>query len=170
MPKKKTGKSEKGELSIQTENLFPIIKKWLYSEKDIFLRELIANSLDAITKLQKIISFGDFSGSIDPKITIIVDKEKGTLTVSDNGLGMSGDEVRRYINQIAFSGLEDFVSKYKDKDEKEQIIGFFGVGFYSTFMVSTKVEVISRSYKENEAGVKWSCAGTTVIGCRTASD
>ena len=160
MSKKKSGKTEKGELSIKTEDLFPIIKKWLYSENDIFLRELIANSLDAIIKFQKIISFGDHSGTIDPLIKITVDEEEGTLTVSDNGLGMSGDEVKKYINQIAFSGLEDFVTKYRDKDEKDQIIGFFGVGFYSTFMVSKRVEIITRSYQKGVSGVKWSCRGT----------
>jgi len=161
MGRKKKSEKETGELSIETENLFPIIKKWLYSEKDIFLRELVANSLDAITKLQKIISFGDYSGSIDPLIRIKADTDKGTLTVSDNGLGMTREEIGKYINQIAFSGIEDFVKKYQEKDEKDQIIGFFGVGFYSTFMVSDKVEIISRSYQEGTTAVKWSCEGTT---------
>ena len=160
MAKKSNKLNEKGELSIEAENLFPIIKRWLYSEKDIFLRELVANSLDAIMKLEKIINFGDYSGTIDPGISIKVDKEKGTLTVSDNGLGMTSDEIRRYINQIAFSGIEDFVKKYRNKDEKDMIIGFFGVGFYSAFMVSERVEIISRSYKEGEPAVKWSCHGT----------
>jgi molecular chaperone HtpG len=161
MAAKKKNAKETGELSIETENLFPIIKKWLYSEKDIFLRELVANSLDAITKLQKIISFGDYSGSIEPLIRIKADTDKGTLTVSDNGLGMTREEIGKYINQIAFSGIEDFVKKYQEKDEKDQIIGFFGVGFYSTFMVSSKVEIISRSYQKGATAVKWSCEGTT---------
>ena len=161
MAGKKKNAKETGELSIETENLFPIIKKWLYSEKDIFLRELVANSLDAITKLQKIISFGDYSGNIDPMIRITSDTDKGTLTVSDNGLGMSREEIGKYINQIAFSGIEDFVKKYQEKDEKDQIIGFFGVGFYSSFMVSSKVEIISKSYQEGATAVKWSCEGTT---------
>ncbi len=160
MAKKSKKLNEKGELSIEAENLFPIIKRWLYSEKDIFLRELVANSLDAIMKLEKIINFGDYSGTIDPEISIKVDKKNGTLTVSDNGLGMTSDEIRRYINQIAFSGIEDFVKKYQNKDEKDMIIGFFGVGFYSTFMVSDRVEIITRSYKEGEPAVKWSCKGT----------
>lgn len=152
--------NEKGELSIETENLFPIIKKWLYSEKEIFLRELVANAQDAIKKLDKIISFGEYSGSFDPLITISTDPEAGTLTVSDNGLGMTAEEIGKYINQIAFSGIKDFVEKYRDKDDKDQIIGFFGVGFYSAFMVSGKVEIITRSYKEGSQPLRWSCEGS----------
>ena len=151
---------ERGELSIETEDLFPIIKKWLYSEKDIFLREIVANAQDAIKKLEKIISFGDYSGTVEPLISISTDREKGTLTVSDNGLGMTAEEIKRYINQIAFSGIRDFVDRYREKDEKDQIIGFFGVGFYSAFMVSEKVEIITRSYREGATAVKWSCSGT----------
>lgn len=149
-----------GELTIEAENLFPILKKWMYSERDVFLRELVANALDAIKKLQNIINFGDHSGTIEPEITISLDVSRGTLTVSDNGLGMTHDEVERYINQIAFSGVNDFVKRYSDKDVKDQTIGFFGVGFYSSFMVSSRVEIITRSYKEGSGAVKWTCEGT----------
>lgn len=117
--------NEKGNISIQTENIFPIIKKWLYSEKDIFLRELVSNASDAISKLKKLSDIGEAKLTKDykPKITVSVNKEKGTLAISDNGIGMTGEEVKKYINQIAFSGAKDFIEKYKDKTDDQQIIG-----------------------------------------------
>jgi len=158
---------QEGELSIETKDLFPILKKWMYSERDVFLRELVANALDAIKKLQNMINFGDYSETIEPEISIDIDVEKGTLKVSDNGLGMTRNEIERYINQIAFSGVNDFVKKYSDRDVKDQTIGFFGVGFYSTFMVARKVDIITRSYKKGEEAVKWSCLGTPKFTMKT---
>ncbi|MCE9499991.1 MAG: ATP-binding protein, partial [Leptospira sp.] len=152
---------EKGKISVETENIFPIIKKWLYSEKDIFLRELVSNATDAITKLKKISLSEEFEGGTDYKINISFDKQNRTLSIEDNGVGMSADEVKKYINQIAFSGAADFVKKYEGEDSKAGIIGHFGLGFYSSFMVSTKVEIESKSYKKDSVGVKWeSYSGT----------
>ncbi len=158
--KKENEEIKKGELSIEIDNLFPILKKWMYSERDIFLRELIANSHDAIKKLQNLTRFGEYDQTIEAQIIVEVDKEKGTLTVSDNGLGMTEDEISRYINQVAFSGVNDFVKKYMDKDEKDITIGFFGVGFYSSFMVSKEVEIQTSSYRNDSEPVKWNCEGT----------
>ncbi|MBE7413563.1 MAG: molecular chaperone HtpG [Leptospiraceae bacterium] len=146
--------NEQGKISVETENIFPIIKKWLYSEKDIFLRELISNSTDAITKLKKIALSEEFEGGTDYQIKLSFDKEKRTLSIEDNGIGMTGEEIKKYINQIAFSGAEDFIKKY-EKDSKAGIIGHFGLGFYSSFMVSTKVEIETKSYKKDSKGVKW---------------
>ena len=146
-----------GSVSINTENIFPIIKKWLYSEKDIFIREIISNAGDAISKLRKLDSIGEAEIEDSPawRIVVVVDKEHGTITVSDNGIGMTAEEVGKYINQIAFSGAKDFIEKYKGKADEEQIIGHFGLGFYSSFMVSTKVEIDTKSYISGESAVHW---------------
>jgi len=146
-----------GSVSINTENIFPIIKKWLYSEKDIFIREIISNAGDAISKLRKLDNIGEAEIEDSPewKITVVVDKEHGTITVSDNGIGMTEEEVGKYINQIAFSGAKDFIEKYKGKADEEQIIGHFGLGFYSSFMVSTKVEIDTKSFIGGEKAVHW---------------
>ena len=140
---------ERGSLSINSENIFPIIKKWLYSDHDIFFRELISNGCDAITKLKKLDMMGDYSIPEDNefKIQVIANPENKTLTFIDNGIGMTADEVKEYINQIAFSGAQDFLNKYKDKTNEDQIIGHFGLGFYSAFMVAGKVTIDSLSYK-----------------------
>src|SRR5690349_19924468 len=154
---------EKGSISIHTENIFPIIKKFLYSDHEIFLRELVSNAVDATQKLKKLSSMGEFNGELgDLKIEVSFDKDKKTITVSDKGLGMTGEEVKKYINQIAFSGATEFVEKFKDKGDAKDIIGRFGLGFYSSFMVADKVEIITRSYKsvENEAA-RWECDGST---------
>jgi molecular chaperone HtpG len=152
---------EKGTISIHTENIFPIIKKWLYSEKEIFLRELVSNAVDAIHKLQHINVIEGLRLSEEFVVDIAVDKEAGTLTVRDNGIGMTAEEIRKYINQIAFSSAEDFIDKFKDLDDKNQIIGHFGLGFYSSFMVAKKVEIRSLSYQQEAAGAHWICDGTT---------
>ncbi|HHU89959.1 MAG TPA: molecular chaperone HtpG [Clostridiaceae bacterium] len=155
--------NEKGNISIQTENIFPIIKKWLYSEKDIFLRELVSNASDAISKLKKLSDIGETKLPEDykPRITVSVNKEKGTLAISDNGIGMTAEEVKKYINQIAFSGAKDFIEKYKDKTDEQQIIGHFGLGFYSAFMVSSKVRIDTLSYQEGQSAVAWESEGDT---------
>lgn len=153
---------EKGSLSIHSENIFPIIKKWLYSDHDIFIRELISNASDAITKLQKLNALGEIQVNEDTeyKIEVIVDDKNKTLTFIDNGIGMTDEEIKKYINQIAFSGAEDFLNKYKDKASDDQIIGHFGLGFYSAFMVAEKVEINTKSYQDAPP-VKWICEGGT---------
>jgi molecular chaperone HtpG len=153
--------AEKGQISIHTDNILPIIKKWLYAEKDIYFRELVSNASDALTKLGKLALTGDAEDAREAEITVEIDKEKGTLTISDTGLGMNAEEIKKYINQIAFSGVSEFVEKYQDKDESSQIIGHFGLGFYSSFMVSDKVEIHSLSYKKGSEAVHWSCTGET---------
>ena len=151
----------KGNISVDSENLFPIIKKWLYSDKDIFLRELISNGCDAITKYKKLALSGVAEPDDDYRVTVTVNKEKKTLTVSDNGIGMTAEEIDRYINQIAFSGATEFLEKYKDEtDAGAQIIGHFGLGFYSAFMVSDRVEIDSLSYSDGAKAAKWSCDGS----------
>ncbi len=152
-----------GSLSINSENIFPIIKKWLYSDHDIFYRELISNGCDAITKLKKLDMMGEYSLPDDykPQIQVTVNPEDKTLTVTDNGLGMTAEEVEEYINQIAFSGAADFLEKYKDKANEDQIIGHFGLGFYSSFMVADRVTIDTLSYKEGASPVHWSCDGGT---------
>ena len=152
-----------GNLSIDSDNLFPIIKKWLYSDHDIFYRELISNGCDAITKLKKLDMMGEYSLPNDykAKIQVIVNPEEKTLKFIDNGLGMTADEVEEYINQIAFSGATDFIEKYKDKSNDDQIIGHFGLGFYSAFMVADEVTIDTLSYKEGSTPVHWSCDGGT---------
>ncbi len=153
---------EKGTISIHTENIFPIIKKFLYSDHEIFLRELVSNAVDATQKLKKLTSLGEFNGELgDLKIEVSFDKKKKTITVSDKGIGMTADEVKKYINQIAFSGAAEFVEKFKDKADAKDIIGKFGLGFYSAFMVADKVEVISKSYQEGSEAAKWTCDGST---------
>ena len=151
---------QKGGISVNTENIFPVIKKWLYSEKDIFLRELVSNATDAVTKHKRLISLGEIEAddsNTDYRITVTVDKTAGTLTVSDNGIGMTEDEVTRYLGNIALSGALDFVSKYEgDKETNTGIIGHFGLGFYSAFMVADTIEVITRSFAGGDA-VRWVC-------------
>ena len=152
-----------GSLSINSENIFPIIKKWLYSDHDIFYRELISNGCDAITKLKKLDMMGEYElpENYKARIDVVVDPEAKTLTFTDNGIGMTADEVEEYINQIAFSGATDFISKYKDKTDNDQIIGHFGLGFYSAFMVADEVHIDTLSYKEDAKAVHWECDGGT---------
>lgn len=152
-------KKRSGNIGVTTENIFPVIKKFLYSDHEIFLRELVSNAIDATQKLKTLSSFGEFKGELgDLKVTVKVDKEAGTLTVSDHGIGMTADDVEKYINQIAFSGAEEFVNKFKDT--ANGIIGHFGLGFYSAFMVAKKVEIRSLSYQEGTQAVKWECDGS----------
>ena len=153
---------EKGNLSINSENIMPIIKKWLYSESDIFLRELVSNGCDAITKLQKLIGMGEANVPEDTeyKVSVILDKENGVIKVIDNGIGMTADEIKEYITQIAFSGASDFINKYKDQiDDGGDIIGHFGLGFYSAFMVADKVQIDSLSYRDGAKAARWICDG-----------
>ncbi|MBX2965143.1 MAG: molecular chaperone HtpG [Cyclobacteriaceae bacterium] len=153
---------EKGTISIHTENIFPIIKKFLYSDHEIFLRELVSNAVDATQKLKKLSSLGEFNGELgDLKIEVSFDKKKKTITVSDKGIGMTADEIKKYINQIAFSGATEFVEKFKDKTDAKDIIGKFGLGFYSAFMVADTVDVISKSYKDDSEAANWTCDGST---------
>ena len=154
---------KRGSLSINSENIFPIIKKWLYSDHDIFYRELISNGCDAITKLKKLEMMGEYEFPADVKkdIHIIVNPEQKTLKFIDTGLGMTADEVEEYINQIAFSGATDFIEKYKDKTNDDQIIGHFGLGFYSAFMVADEVHIDTLSYKKDAQPVHWECDGGT---------
>ena len=155
--------TEKGQISIHTENIFPIIKKFLYSDHEIFLRELVSNAVDATQKLRQLSSFGEFGGELgDLKVTISLNEEAKTITVSDNGIGMTAEEIKKYINQIAFSGASDFLEKYKDKaDDKGAIIGHFGLGFYSAFMVAEQVEIVTKSYREDAEAARWVCDGST---------
>jgi len=153
---------EKGTLSIHTENILPIIKKWLYSDKDIFIRELVSNSNDAISKLKRLVALGEAEIEDNPKyyIKVITNKKLKTIQVIDNGIGMTGDEVKKYINQIAFSGAQEFIEKYKDKaDEGSQIIGHFGLGFYSAFMVADRVRIDTLSYQKGATAVAWTSSG-----------
>jgi molecular chaperone HtpG len=150
---------QKGNIGVTTENIFPVIKKFLYSDHEIFLREMVSNAIDATQKLKTLADRGDFKGELgDLTVHIALDEKKGTLTISDRGIGMTEEEIDKYINQIAFSGVTDFLDKYKDN--ANQIIGHFGLGFYSAFMVSKKVEIITRSYQEGAKAVKWSCDGS----------
>ncbi len=154
---------EKGSLSIHSENIFPIIKKWLYSDHDIFVREIISNASDAITKLKQLSSMNEVSLEENAhfQIEVILDEAAKTITFSDNGIGMTDEEIKKYINQIAFSGAEDFLNKYKDKSDKEQIIGHFGLGFYSSFMVAEQVEIHTLSYQKDAEPALWRCDGGT---------
>ncbi len=150
---------QKGQIGVTTENIFPVIKKFLYSDHEIFLRELVSNAIDATQKLKTLASFGEFKGELgEMRVEVKVDKEAGTLTVSDHGIGMTADDIDKYINQIAFSGAEEFLNKYKDT--ANAIIGHFGLGFYSAFMVAKKVEIRSLSYKEGAEAVRWECDGS----------
>lgn len=150
---------QKGKIGVTTDNIFPVIKKFLYSDHEIFLRELVSNAVDATQKLKTLASIGEFKGELgDIAVRISIDKEQGTLTISDRGIGMTSDEIDKYINQIAFSSANDFLDKYKK--DANSIIGHFGLGFYSGFMVSKKIEIITRSFKEDAQAVKWSCDGS----------
>lgn len=150
---------QKGNIGVTTENIFPVIKKFLYSDHDIFLREMVSNAVDATQKLKTLAATGDFKGELgDLTVRISLDEKAGTLTISDRGIGMTAEEIEKYINQIAFSGVNDFLEKYQDK--AEAIIGHFGLGFYSSFMVAKKVEIITKSYREGSKAVKWSCDGS----------
>ena len=151
----------KGNINVQTENIFPIIKQFLYSDNEIFLRELVSNAVDATQKMKTLKNIGELKTDINKlRVEVILDKEAKTLTIRDNGIGMTADEVDKYINQIAFSGAEEFVNKYKDADKKNSIIGHFGLGFYSAFMVAKEVEIISKSQQPNSLPVKWVCDGS----------
>lgn len=162
---------ESGNISVNTEDIFPIIKKWLYTDKDIFLRELVSNSSDAISKLKRLASLGEAKVDSDEPyyIKVVLNKAEKTIKVIDNGIGMTAEEVKKYINQVAFSGAQEFLEKYKDQDESSQIIGHFGLGFYSVFMVSDKVEIDTLSYQEGAEAVKWTSDGVSTYEM-TASD
>ena len=150
---------QKGNIGVTTENIFPVIKKFLYSDHEIFLREMVSNAVDATQKLKTLAQQGEFKGELgDLTVHVALDKDKGTITISDRGIGMTEEEIDKYINQIAFSGVNDFLEKYKDN--ANNIIGHFGLGFYSSFMVSKKVEIVTRSYKDDAKAVKWSCDGS----------
>ena len=152
---------KKGNINVQTQNIFPIIKQFLYSDHEIFLRELVSNAVDAIQKMKTLKNVGELNSDISKlRVEVILDKNLKTLTIRDNGIGMTADEVDKYINQIAFSGAEEFVNKYKDADKKNSIIGHFGLGFYSAFMVAKEVEIISKSQQPNSLPVRWSCDGS----------
>ncbi|NCT19518.1 MAG: molecular chaperone HtpG, partial [Flavobacteriia bacterium] len=151
----------KGTINVTVENIFPLIKKFLYSDHEIFLRELVSNATDATLKLKHLASIGEFKDSLDNvKIEVIVDKKKKQIKIIDQGIGMTADEVKKYINEIAFSGAEEFLDKYKDKGDDPGIIGHFGLGFYSAFMVADKVEIISKSFKDDAEAIHWTCDGS----------
>ncbi len=161
---------EKGTISIHTENIFPIIKKFLYSDNEIFLRELVANATDAIQKLKRLSSLGEYKGELPaPLVEVKLDEEAKTITISDNGLGMTAEEIKKYINQIAFSGAEEFVEKFKEAKDANEIIGKFGLGFYSAFMVADKVEINTLSYKEGAEPASWECDGSTEFSIGTGT-
>ena len=150
---------QKGTIGVTTDNIFPVIKKFLYSDHDIFLRELVSNAVDATQKLKTLSSLDEFKGELgDLNVKISIDSENKTLTVSDRGIGMTSEEIEKYINQIAFSSAEEFLDKYKN--EANAIIGHFGLGFYSAFMVAKKVEIKTKSYKDDTTAVMWSCDGS----------
>ena len=151
--------STKGNIGVTSQNIFPIIKKFLYSDHEIFLRELVSNAVDATQKLKTLASVGEVKGELgDTRVRVILNKNKKTITIQDHGIGMTAEEVDKYINQIAFSGAEEFVNKYKDN--AAAIIGHFGLGFYSAFMVADKVEIFSLSYQDDAKAVHWSCDGS----------
>lgn len=153
---------EKGTISVNTENIFPIIKKFLYSDHEIFLRELVSNAVDATQKLEKLAAIGELEEELGTlKVSVSVDKEAKTITVSDQGIGMTAEEIKKYINQVAFSGATEFVEKFKDLKDANTIIGKFGLGFYSAFMVAEKVEILSKSYKKDSQAARWTCEGST---------
>src|ERR1700761_3230913 len=154
--------SEKGTISIHTENIFPIIKKFLYSDHEIFLRELVSNAVDATQKIKRLSSLGQYNGELgDLKIGISFDEEAKTITISDRGLGMTAEEIKKYINQIAFSGATEFVEKFKEAKDANEIIGRFGLGFYSAFMVADRVEIETLSYQDGAEPAHWTCDGST---------
>src|ERR1700758_2925656 len=153
---------EKGTISIYTENIFPIIKKFLYSDHEIFLRELVSNAVDATQKIKRLASLGQYTGELgDLRVEVAFDEKKKTITISDNGIGMTADEIKKYINQIAFSGATEFMEKFKEAKDANEIIGRFGLGFYSAFMVADKVEIQSLSYQEGAEPARWICDGST---------
>ncbi|MBX2905925.1 MAG: molecular chaperone HtpG [Taibaiella sp.] len=153
---------EKGSISIHTENIFPIIKKFLYSDNEIFLRELVSNAVDAVQKIKRLASLGQYQGEIgSPLVEVAFDKDAKTITISDNGIGMTADEIKKYINQIAFSGAEEFVEKFKDAKDANELIGKFGLGFYSAFMVADQVEIQTLSYQDGAEAARWICDGST---------
>ncbi|SFE71887.1 molecular chaperone HtpG [Pedobacter antarcticus] len=153
---------EKGSISIHTENIFPIIKKFLYSDNEIFLRELVSNAVDAVQKIKRLAALGQYNGELgDPLVEVALDEEKKTITISDNGLGMTAEEIKKYINQVAFSGASEFVEKFKDAKDANEIIGKFGLGFYSAFMVADLVEIQTLSFQEGAEPAKWVCDGST---------
>jgi molecular chaperone HtpG len=153
---------EKGTISVNTENIFPIIKKFLYSDHEIFLRELVSNAVDACQKIRSLAALGEYAGELgELKVQVSLNPEAKTITVSDNGIGMTADEIKKYINQVAFSGASEFLEKYKDKVERKEIIGNFGLGFYSAFMVSKQVQIITLSRQENAEAALWTCDGST---------
>ena len=155
---------EKGTISIHTENIFPIIKKFLYSDNEIFLRELVSNAVDAVQKIKRLAALGQYGGELgNPLVEVALDKEKKTITISDNGLGMTAEEIKKYINQVAFSGASEFVEKFKDAKDANEIIGKFGLGFYSAFMVADLVEIQTLSYQEGAAPARWVCDGSTTF-------
>src|SRR6187397_3735856 len=153
---------EKGTISINTENIFPIIKKFLYSDHEIFLRELVSNAVDATQKVKRLASLGHYSKDLgDLRVKASVDEKAKTITVSDEGIGMTADEIKKYINQIAFSGATEFLEKFKEAKDANEIIGKFGLGFYSAFMVAEKVEIETLSYQDGASPARWICDGST---------
>src|ERR1700748_791753 len=153
---------EKGTISIHTENIFPIIKKFLYSDHEIFLRELVSNAVDATQKIKRLSSLGQYTGELgDLRVEIAFDEKAKTITISDNGLGMTAEEIKKYINQIAFSGATEFMDKFKEAKDANEIIGRFGLGFYSAFMVADRVEIQTLSYQEGATPAHWTCDGST---------
>ena len=153
---------EKGTISIHTENIFPIIKKFLYSDHEIFLRELVSNAVDATQKIKRLAALSHYNGELgDLKVDVSVNEEAKTITISDNGIGMTAEEIKKYINQIAFSGATEFMEKFKEAKDANEIIGKFGLGFYSAFMVSDKVEIQTLSYQEGSEPARWICDGST---------
>ena len=154
--------TEKGSISIHTENIFPIIKKFLYSDNEIFLRELVSNAVDAVQKIKRLAALGQYNGELgEPLVEVSLDETAKTITISDNGLGMTADEIKKYINQVAFSGASEFVEKFKDAKDANEIIGKFGLGFYSAFMVADLVEIQTLSYQDDAVAAKWTCDGST---------
>ncbi|MBB6609780.1 molecular chaperone HtpG [Pontibacter sp. Tf4] len=162
---------ERGSISIHTENIFPIIKKFLYSDHEIFLRELVSNAVDASQKIKRLASIGEYKGELgELKVTVAVDKDAKTITISDNGIGMTAEEIKKYINQIAFSGASEFVERYKETGgDKNQIIGQFGLGFYSAFMVAERVEIVTKSYQDGTEAARWTCDGSTEFEITSAN-
>lgn len=160
---------ERGNISIHTENIFPIIKKFLYSDHEIFLRELVSNAVDATQKIKRLSSIGEYKGDLgELKVKVTVDKDAKTITISDNGIGMTAEEIKKYINQIAFSGATEFVERFKDSGDQDQIIGQFGLGFYSAFMVAERVEIVTKSYQDGAEAARWECDGSTEFSITTA--
>src|SRR5215510_10880636 len=156
--------SEKGTISINTENIFPIIKKFLYSDHEIFLRELVSNAVDATQKIKRLASLGHYSQDLgELRVRVAVNKEARTITVSDNGIGMTAEEIKKYINQIAFSGATEFIEKFKEANDANEIIGRFGLGFYSAFMVAEKVVIQTLSYQDGAEPARWECDGSTTF-------